>query len=144
MVLLGLLGVAPELLALVLALFQPTLSGFAQMAGLLYSTIIYSFLGGLWWMGALLAGRSEAWVYGLSAAPSLLSWSVLIGVLAQAVALPHGLLAIAVLVSSSPLIDHALAAAIRPPEGWLGLRWRMAAGLGLTTMAVAFAGGARG
>lgn len=126
--LLGLSGILPQLACIAAALmFEPAL---AAQAGLYYAALILSFLGGLWWMAALLAGLRQTSVYVIAVLPSLIGWLALL--------IPSGgLLVVALCLLSSPLIDRALARQIALPPGWVALRWQMASGLGLSTLLLA-------
>lgn len=126
--LLGLAGIAPQLACLALALTDA--GGFAGQAGLAYAALILSFLGGLWWMAALIAGLRDAVPYVLAVLPSLIGWGALL--------LPSGgLVVIGLCLLASPLADRHLARRIALPAGWIALRWQMATGLGLATLALA-------
>lgn len=125
---LGLAGITPQLACLVLALSgrEPL----AAQLGLTYAAVILSFLGGLWWMAALQSGLRDATPYGLAVLPSLIGWGALH--LASG-----GLVLVGLCLLASPLVDRYLAGRIALPSGWIGLRWQMASGLGLSTVALA-------
>lgn len=134
---LGLLGIVPQAICLIVALADSNNHYFAIAAGCCYAAIILSFLGGLWWMAGLLAGNREPWIYGLAILPSLTGWAALLPWCLgwrwpgpSLVVLGLGLLA-------SPLVDAALARRMPLPGGWLRLRWIMAGGLGMLTLAIA-------
>lgn len=126
--LLGLAGILPQLACLALALTSD--GPLAAQAGLAYAAVILSFLGGLWWMAALLTGGRASTPYVLAVLPSLIGWGALL--------LPTGgLVLVAVCLLVSPLVDRYLSRSIAMPNGWLGLRVQMATGLGLSTLALA-------
>lgn len=126
--LLGLAGIAPQLACILLALVSD--GAFSAAAGLAYAAVILSFLGGLWWMAGLLAGLRDATPYTLAVLPSLIGW--------WAMLLPAGgLVIVALCLLASPLVDRYLARRIVLPVGWIGLRWQMATGLGVSTLVLA-------
>lgn len=138
---LGLAGILPQVACAAIALAMPESRWFALAAGCFYAALILSFLGGMWWMALLLAGRgADRWgAYTLSVVPSLLGWAAL---------LPWSfgwrwpgpsLLLLGALLLASPLVDRHLAGDIAWPAGWLRLRLAMATGLGLATLALAIA-----
>lgn len=137
--LLGLSGILPQLLCLALALMGTTLipPGGAQAAGLAYAALILSFLGGLWWMGALQQGVREFLPYLLSVLPSLIGWAVLGAQAAGADVTRQGLLLVGLCLLLSPMVDRGFARRIPMPPGWITLRRMMATGLGLATLALA-------
>ena len=126
--LLGLMGILPQLACVALAVLPA--GDWPEQAGLAYAALILSFLGGLWWMAALLAGVRNLAPYALAVLPSLIGWGAML--------LPTGgLFLVALCLLASPLADRYLAQRIAWPAGWLGLRWQMATGLGLATLALA-------
>ena len=126
--LLGLAGILPQLACLVLALASG--GQWAGQAGLAYAALILSFLGGLWWMAALLAGLRDATPFTLAVLPSLIGWAALL--------LPAGgLILVALCLLASPLVDRHLARRVALPPGWIAFRWQMATGLGLASLALA-------
>lgn len=126
--LLGLSGILPQLACIGHALaFE---GSFAGQAGLAYAAVILSFLGGLWWMAALLSGLRDPMPYVAAVLPSLVGWGAML--------LPAGgLWLVALCLLASPLVDRSLSRQIALPKGWLRLRWQMASGLGLTTLILA-------
>lgn len=135
---LGLSGILPQALCLVLAAFGPGQLAAAQ-AGLVYAALILSFLGGLWWMAALQAGRRGAAVYAVAVLPSLIGWAALLMQAAGLVPVGAALTVLGLCLLASPLVDLALAQTVALPSGWLRLRMMMAGGLGLLTLALALA-----
>lgn len=134
---LGLAGLAPQAICLVMALQGGASHWFAIAAACCYAAIILSFLGGMWWMAAALSGLRDPGIYVLAVLPSLTAWAALlpwcVGWTWPGPSL--GLLGLLLLVS--PLVDASLGQRIALPAGWLRLRWMMAAGLGLQTLAIA-------
>lgn len=135
----GLAGLLPQLACLVLALRDGESHWFALAAGCCYAAIILSFLGGLWWMAALLAGLREAWIYALAVAPSLVGWAALLPWCIGWRWPGPSLVALGLALLGSPLVDAALARRMAMPPGWLRLRGILASGLGLLTLAIATA-----
>ncbi len=132
--LLGIAGWAPQILCLVVAHWFAPYHSAALSAGCLYAAIILSFLGGLWWMSGLQAGK--AWILALAVVPSLFAWAAILPVafggnwpVPSSVALGLGLLA-------SPFADRAISRQVPVPPDWLRLRMRLSAGLGLLTLAI--------
>jgi hypothetical protein len=136
LVLLGLAGLAPQAVCLVLAA-QGENHYFAIAAGCCYAAIILSFLGGLWWMAGLLAGRQQAWIYGVAVLPSLAGWAALLPWCVGWRWPGPSLVGLGLALLLSPLADAALARRMAMPSGWLMLRGLMAGGLGLLTLMIA-------
>ena len=133
----GLAGLLPQAICLTLVLSGGPERWFALAAACFYAALILSFLGGLWWMAALLSGLRASWVYGLAITPSLIGLAAL---------LPWSLgwswpgpslavLGLALLVS--PMVDRTLAKYVAFPAGWLQLRMIMAGLLGGMTLLIA-------
>jgi hypothetical protein len=137
-VVLGLAGIAPQAICLLLVLSGHAYTWSALAAGCFYAAIILSFLGGLWWMAALLAGRDELWIYVLAVLPSLSGWGSLLPWVVGWTWPRPSLLALGVMLIASPLADRCLSRHVPLPEGWLRLRTMMASGLGSLTLALAF------
>lgn len=136
-VLFGLAGIAPQLGCLALGMVDGDARWFVLAAGCCYAAVILSFLGGLWWMAALLTGQGGVGTYALAVVPSLLGWCAL---LPWCVGWPWPapeLVALGLALLASPLVDRHLARTIALPAGWLPLRRAMATGLGLATIALA-------
>ena len=136
----GFAGILPQLIFLALVLHGGSERWFALAAACFYAALILSFLGGLWWMAAMLGGLRSSWPYGLAIAPSLIGLATL---------LPWNLgwnwpgpslvvLAFALLIS--PVIDYILAPHANFPHGWLWLRFTMAGLLGSLTLIIATVG----
>jgi hypothetical protein len=126
--LLGLSGILPQLACIGYALVFE--ASFAGQAGLAYAAVILSFLGGLWWMAALLSDLRDPTPYVVAVLPSLIGWGAMLWP-------AGGLWLVALCLLASPLVDISLSRRIALPKGWLRLRWQMASGLGLTTLTLA-------
>ena len=74
----GLAGLLPQAICLALVLSGGPERWFALAAACFYAALILSFLGGLWWMAALLSGLRAGWVYGLAITPSLIGLAALL------------------------------------------------------------------
>lgn len=137
MVVLGLAGLAPQALCVLLVAFSDAYRWAALAAACFYAAIILSFLGGLWWMAALQAGDRRARFYILAVIPSLAAWAALLPWVVGATWPVPSLIALGALLLISPLADRMLARSITFPTGWLKLRATMASGLGLLSLTLA-------
>ena len=116
----------------------------AQAAACFYAALILSFLGGLWWMQALVMGIAAWRPYLLAVVPSLAAWATLLPWQAGWTWPGPSLLVLGLLLLGSPLVDRALARSLPMPWSWLQLRFAMATGLGGLTLAVAAVGAIAG
>lgn len=136
---LGLAGILPQLGCLSLVLLPGGWSGVGLAAGCFYAALILSFLGGMWWMQALVHRVTTPGPYLVAVVPSLAGWAALVP-WALGWAWPGpSLLGLGVLLLVSPLVDWFLAETLPLPRMWMLLRLAMAAGLGSLTLALAFA-----
>ena len=133
----GLSGLLPQAACLVLACAGGESHWFALAAGCCYAAIILSFLGGLWWMAALLAGLREVWIYGLAVVPSLVGWAALLPWCLGWRWPGPSLVALGLALLASPMVDMALGRRMTLPPGWRLLRGVMAGGLGVLTLGIA-------
>ena len=136
-VLLGVLGVAPQLALLLAGATHAALRAGALVGGGYYAAVILSFLGGLWWMQALLLDRHEAAPYLWGVVPSLAAWGIELVWHAGWASPRLALALLGGLVLASPLVDSQLDDGGLLPLRWLRLRVVMASGLGLSTLALA-------
>lgn len=136
-VLLGLAGILPQAVCLWSVVRHGPEQWIALAAACFYAAIILSFLGGLWWMAALMGGVRSSWPYVLAVVPSLAGWGALLPWTLGWTWPGPWLFALALLLLASPLVDRRLARDIALPAGWLRLRVAMATGLGLLTLIVA-------
>lgn len=141
LILFGLAGLLPQMLCALMVVQGGPERWFALAAACCYGAVILSFLGGLWWMAALLGGLQSPLVYALAIAPSLVGWSAL---LPWCVGWPWPVPSLAVLSMGlllSPAVDIYLSrqmpASLPLSQDWLRLRITMASGLGLLTIAIA-------
>ncbi len=138
---LGLSGLLPLMVAVALLGFvdDAGLNRRVTMLALAYSTLILSFLGGLWWglAAANGSGAVPGWVWLAAVMPSLYAWGAVgLAVLAvidvrQALAVVGGGLLLTLLV------DRALAEQGLAPPWWLALRYPLSLGLGGLSLAAA-------
>lgn len=140
LVVLGLSGLAPQVLCLALVLAPGPYRWVALAAGCFYAAIILSFLGGLWWMAGLLGGLRRAWIYGLAVVPSLIGWACLLPWNLGWTWPEPALLMLGLVLATTPVVDRVLAQQVALPAGWLRLRVIMAGGLGALTLALGVAG----
>jgi len=138
MMTLGLAGIVPQALCLVAVVAIPSARWFAVAAGCCYAAVILSFLGGLWWMAALIGGRRDPGSYLLAVMPSLVGWAALLPWCFGWRWPTPSLIVLAACLVASPLVDRALPSAASLPPAWLRLRGVMAGGLGIMTLALAF------
>ena len=131
---LGLAGILPQLLCLLVMLALPDWRWVALAAACFYAALILSFLGGLWWMLALLRGEREWEPYLLAVVPSLAGWAALLPWCLGWHWPGPALVFLGVSLLASPLADRWLARRLPCPPGWLRLRLAMASGLGGLTL----------
>jgi len=136
-VLLGLAGLAPQACCVALVVIAGPYQWIGLAAGCFYAAIIFSFLGGLWWMAALLSGEKRAWIYLLAVLPSLVGWAALLPWNLGWSWPGPSLIALGWVLLLSPFADVAISRHIAFPSGWLKLRAAMAIGLGLLTLTLA-------
>ena len=137
LVVLGLAGLLPQAVCLMMAVQDGPSHWFAIAAACCYAAVILSFLGGMWWMAGALTGLREPWVYGMAVVPSLAGWAALLPWCVGWTWPGPSLAALGLLLLVSPLADAALVSRVALPAGWLRLRSTMAGGLGLLTLAIA-------
>ena len=133
----GLAGLLPQVICLTLVLSGGPERWFALAAACFYAALILSFLGGLWWMAALLSGLSAGWVYALAITPSLIGLAALLPWSFGWTWPGPSLALLGLALLASPLIDRMLARYVNFPAGWLRLRVIMAVLLGGMTLIIA-------
>ena len=138
---LGLAGILPQAVCLAVAIVQPDWRWVALAAGCFYAAVILSFLGGLWWMQALLRGEPGWEPYLWSVAASLSGWALLLPWTFGWSWPGPSLLLLGLAVLLSPLVDRRLARSLPVPDSWLALRQLMATGLGVLTLLQGLAAG---
>ena len=133
----GLAGLLPQSICLALVLQDGPARWVAFAAACFYAALILSFLGGLWWMAALLSGLRSGWFYAAAVLPTLIGLAALLPWCLGWLWPGPSLAALGVTLLASPLVDRALAKRVEFPAGWLSLRMVMAGGLGLLTIMIA-------
>jgi hypothetical protein len=102
-------GLIPFLGLPLLAVSIPALSGWSDKALGLYAAVILSFLGGLWWMAALLSDLRDPIPYVVAVLPSLIGWGAMLWP-------AGGLWLVALCLLASPLVDISLSRRIALPR----------------------------
>ena len=133
----GLAGLLPQAICLALVLQDGPARWIALAAACFYAALILSFLGGLWWMAAMLSGLRSGWYYAVAVLPSLFGLAALLPWCLGWSWPGPSLIALGLALFTSPLVDRALAQQVQWPSGWLQLRMVMAAGLGVMTIMIA-------
>lgn len=133
----GLAGLLPQAICLVLVLGDSGLRWVALAAACFYAALILSFLGGLWWMAALLGNLRSARFYAMAVLPSLFALAALLPWCFGWTWPGPSLAALGILLVASVLVDRALAGQVALPPSWLRLRMVMSGGLGLMTLLLA-------
>jgi Protein of unknown function (DUF3429) len=135
--LLGLAGILPQMLCVLLVMFGGPEYRYAALSiGYAYAVIIFSFLGGMWW--GLAAGmmaadhRTLGWIYFAAVMPSLLALiSFLPWVYGENWPEPS-LILLGLGIALSPLVDHRLREIT--PAWWMPLRLILSLALGMLTL----------
>lgn len=138
---LGAAGLLPSLACVTLAVVEPETRAAAVIVGGGYAALILSFLGGMWWMQALLRSDGRWWPYLLAVAPSLIGWGALLAAVVRAVPPAAALMALAVALLASPLGDREIGPLLREVPAWRRLRLTLSGGLGALTLLLALLGG---
>lgn len=131
---LGAAGVLPPLACVGLALVDPALTLPATIGGGLYAALILSFLGGMWWMEALLRRDGRVWPYLVAVLPSLIGWALLLPPLLAGGSIRIALILLGLVIIITPLADLRVGDAMRAITGWARLRWALSLGLGGLTL----------
>ena len=130
----GLAGLLPQALCLALVLADSSLRWVALAAACFYAALILSFLGGMWWMAALLGNLRSARFYAAAALPNLFALAALLPWCLGWTWPGPSLVALGIALLASLLVDRALADHVAFPAGWLRLRMAMSGGLGVMTL----------
>lgn len=136
-ILFGLAGLLPQAICLLLVIHGGPERWIAQAASCFYAALILSFLGGMWWMAAMLGGLRSGWNYFVAVVPSLFGLAALLPWCVGLLWPGPSLIALGLLLLTSPLVDRSLAQSVPFPAGWLRLRAVMASGLGMLTLLIA-------
>jgi hypothetical protein len=130
---LGYAGLAPPAFLLAAVAADPTLVWLALAAGFGYSAVIFSFLGGIWWGQALRARRAPSWIWFAAVAPALISFILFVPWIFGWDWPRPALVALAIFILLSPIVDYAARPLMPMPKGWLSLRVQLSLGLACLT-----------
>lgn len=131
---LGLAGLLPQLLAVLMYIENGELRWTAQAMGYGYAAFIFSFLGGVWWGLALRSEQTRLWVYVAAVMPSLIAFGTYLPWIVGKTWPGPSLIILSVGIAASPLIDRKIGDL---PGGWMELRWTLSLGLGALTAVLA-------
>lgn len=132
--LLGPAGILPQAICVAMAIFLPEHRILAGIAGGLYAALILSFLGGLWWMEALVRGDRRATPYVVAVLPSLTAWAAWLAPLVGLTDMAGSLMLLGIVILISPVADKAIGRLASEMQGWWRLRWGLSIGLGGLTL----------
>ena len=132
--LLGPAGILPQAICVAMAVFLPEHRILAGIAGGLYAALILSFLGGLWWMEALVRGDRRATPYVVAVLPSLIGWAAWLAPLVGLMGMAEALMVLGIVILISPVADKAIGRLASEMPGWWRLRWVLSIGLGGLTL----------
>lgn len=132
--LLGPSGILPQAICVAMAVFLPEHRILAGIAGGLYAALILSFLGGLWWMEALVRGDRRATPYVVAVLPSLIGWAAWLAPLVGLMGMAGALMVLGIVILISPVADKAIGRLASEMPGWWRLRWVLSIGLGGLTL----------
>ena len=135
--LLGFAGLLPQLLALLLTATRIDAALGAMMA-LGYAMLIVSFLGGIWWGFAMRAGERQPQMAVLAVVPTVAAFALVVARLAGFRA-DWALVAIAVVLMLTLVVDRMFLEEGVAPPGWMGLRVPLTIGLAALTIAAGVA-----
>ena len=130
---LGFAGLLPQLLALLLSATRVDAPLGALMA-LGYAMLIVSFLGGIWWGFAMRAGKRQPRMAALAVIPTIAAFALVVARMAGFRA-DWALVAIAVVLMLTLVVDRMFVEEGVAPPGWMGLRVPLSIGLAVLTVA---------
>ncbi len=134
----GVAGFIPQALALLISLNGPH-RALGLTIGYFYAALILSFLGGIWWGVAAARPEAPRWLYGVAVVPSLCAFATaLFWIVGQGSWTPM-LTVLGGLLMVSVAVDWWLAQKGLIAVGMLRLRVILSGGLGILTLALAFA-----
>ena len=120
-------GLLPAFAALVVAVAGEDWRWTAIAAGYGYSTLIFSFLGGVWWGWGLARGLSGIGPWIVAVMPSLIAFATYLPWILGWTWPGPSLLVLGFCIIASPLVDRWIGI---DETGWLSLRWQLSTGLG--------------
>ncbi len=128
---LGCAGLLPQLAALVLLASGPIEHRhLAQLLAIIYASLIFSFLGALWWgLAAAQVTRAPTWIWSAGVLPSLVSLLVFLLWASGHLGMPGALSILALGIAGSALVDRRLNELELSPPGWTNLRFVLSFGL---------------
>jgi hypothetical protein len=132
----GYAGLLPPLLGLWAVARDAELRWIVLAAGFGYAGFIFSFLGGAWWGLALRSRTPPLWIWIAAVAPSLIALALFFPWMVGWEWPGPEMVALAVLILLSPLVDRAMGRFVPLPAGWLRLRVHLSLGLALGTLAL--------
>lgn len=133
----GLAGLLPQAVCLALIVCDSSLRWISLAAACFYAALILSFLGGTWWMAALLGGLRAVRYYAVAVLPSLFGFAALLPWCLGWTWPGPSLVALGLALLASRLVDRALAKHVPVPADWLRLRTVLSYGLGIMTLLIA-------
>ncbi len=132
---LGYAGLLPQAAAvLLLATGSPDYRFSALALAFAYAALIFSFLGALWWgLAAAQPDRAPLWVWPAGVMPSLLALAACVPWAVGAEWPGPSLVALALGIAATALVDWHLDRLGLCPPGWLRLRVHLSLGLAALT-----------
>jgi Protein of unknown function (DUF3429) len=131
---LGLAGLLPQALAVLMLVENGELRWTAQAMGYGYGALILSFLGGIWWGLALRDSATKPWIYIAAVLPSLIAFATYLPWIVGKAWPQPSLLVLSLCIAASPLVDQKIGGL---PQGWMKLRWTLSLGLAFLTAILA-------
>lgn len=130
----GYAGLLPQLIAVILVLRGGEWSWAAMAASFAYASLIFSFLGGIWWGQALTVADPPRWAFAAAIMPSLLALALYMPWIFGFDWPGPSLLWLGLFLALSPLVDRKLGIG---GKEWMKLRWHLSLGLGGLTIVLA-------
>jgi hypothetical protein len=138
---LGLAGLLPQIVAVLVVLAMPDWRWVALAAGWAYAALIFSFLGGMWWAIALVRSELPPRIHALAVAPSLIAFASFLPWTLGWTWPGPSLMILGALLTLSYRVDRWISSVTPLPDGWIVLRTQLSLGLGALTIALAFLAG---
>jgi Protein of unknown function (DUF3429) len=134
---LGLLGLLPQLLAVINAL-EPEYRYIGLSAGFFYAALIFSFVGGIWWGIAIGREAPPVWLFGAAVMPTLIAFGTGIPWMIGGTWPWPSLMVLGGGLLLSPLVDVRLLKLGWISRGFFALRLVLSGGIGSLTLLLAF------